>query len=259
MTQFHLQLNNNVTIYGEYSGNLSSQQAVILVHGFGVKRDSRGMFTDLGNALEDDYLVVKFDLVGIDDNGDTHVYDYQTQAEMLEKVIEFVRSGLDDSRVDRVNKVYIVAHSQGCMITGLLFPDNIDKIILASSPTRSPYQRMKTFFGLRPGSEIDESGTSKIARANGTFTYIDSSVWQGIKDIRPVELYRELIKKSEVYFIRAMDDEVVGNDPYEELRGLEPALSADRSEGLHYQELPGDHNFTGDYRNSWMKSVLSLL
>lgn len=52
-------------VKGEYWGNRETGNVLIFSHGFGVKRDSKGMFTQLAEMLKDKYLIVLFDYVDV--------------------------------------------------------------------------------------------------------------------------------------------------------------------------------------------------
>jgi len=57
LTQFEVKLDKKDVIKGEYEGDADSGRAIIFSHGFGVKRDSWGMFTKLGDLLKSNFLL----------------------------------------------------------------------------------------------------------------------------------------------------------------------------------------------------------
>lgn len=243
--QFSITFNENVTINGEYKGNLDSKRAVVFVHGFGVKRDSRGLFTQIGEALNDKYLVVRFDLVEIlQSENATKVFPISTQAQMLKQVIVYVKNELGCRKID------IIAHSLGCLVTGWLSPNNISKSILLASPVEPPYARMKAYFELRADTEFNEEGTSRIKRSDGSWTLVDQGFWRDIKSIDPAMIYTELAVKTDLYFVRAMQDQVITENNYDEIKAIVD---------LSYIELNGDHNFSNDDRSALINTIDKLL
>lgn len=247
LTQFEIKLNKDIDIRirGEYEGNEKSGKVVIFSHGFGVKRDSWGMFTDLGDCLKNEFLVVRFDYNKLlpGDNA-TFVYPYSTQAKILDKVISFVKKAFGPSEID------IIAHSMGCLIVGLLPLRSMNKVILLASPVSSPYENMKEYFSQRPETQFDEKGLSKIKRSDGSWTYIDKDFWPDVQRINPPKMYAGLSKKSKVYFVRAMKDEIVTGEDYEPIRTIK---------SIEYIELEGNHNFDGDARKPLIRKMVSLL
>lgn len=63
-------------------------------------------------------------------------------------------------------------------------------------------------------------------------------------------MYRQLASRSEVYFVRAMQDQVMTGESYDEVKAIG---------GLGYIELEGDHNFDGNARNPWLKKMVGCL
>lgn len=245
LTQFSIPLTEKITVHGEYEGNTDSKKAIIFAHGFGVKRDSWGMFNELGDRLKDEYLVVRFDFVEIlTKENATKVYPLSIQAKMLEAVISYVKNDLQST------ELYIIAHSQGCLVTGLLAPENIRKIALLASPVENSYQRFKQYFGSRKDTELNENGLSRIKRSDGSWTFIEFGFWNDLKTTEPVDLFKKLATKTNLYFVRAMQDHVLTDVEYDEIES---------TKNITYMELPGDHNFAGDARENWLSTMVSIV
>lgn len=231
-------------VKGEYWGNEESGKVIIFSHGFGVKRDSRGMFTELAELLKDSYLAVLFDYVDVNEDGSTTAYSFSKQAEKLKAVIKYVGKQFNPKEVD------IIAHSQGCIIVGLVSPADIDKIVLVAGPTSAPGQRMKDYFSQRKGTEINKEGTSKIERSDGTTTLVPSEYWREASEVNPAEMYLRLSKKSKIYFIRALQDQVVVGEDYSLLEG---------DENIEFIELGGNHDFEGEDRKPFLDKMIQIL
>jgi hypothetical protein len=220
----------NGRVNGECWGNEKAGRVVIFSHGFGVRRDSRGMFDELAELLKDDCLVVQFDYVDINEDGSTTAYSFSEQAEKLREVIKYVGKRFNPKEVN------IVAHSQGCIIAGLVSPSSLDKAVLIAGP--------------RKGTKIKEKGISKIERSDGSITLVPPQYWREVSKVNPAELYLKLAKKSKVYFIRALQDQMVTGEDYSLLR---------ENKDIDYLELQGNHDFEGKDRKSFLAKVTRIL
>lgn len=241
LTQFSIKIKNGITVNGEYEGNENSKKVVIFSHGFGVTRNSHGMFVEIGDLLKDNFIVVRFDysIVNKEENW-TKVYPYSIQVEMLKAVHSFVCNNFHPKETN------IIASSMGCLITGLVLLPDIKKVILLASPITTPYQSLKTHFTKRPETIINEESTSIIKRSDGSITYVESDFWKEMKDINPVNLYKELIKNSEITFIRATADQIIKDTNYDEIENIT---------GLKYFEIDGDHDFGGSARGKLLNII----
>lgn len=231
-------------VEGEYFGNESSGRVVIFSHGFGVKRGSRTLFKDLAERLKEKSLVCLFDYVGIDAFGNLTVLPFRIQAKKLKKVLTFVESKF------KLRQRVIVAHSQGCLIVGQLSPVNIDKTILVAPPISPPAKRVQEYFSQRPETEINLAGTSRIKRSDGTFTFVPADYWPEAEKIDGSKLYARLAGQTQLYFIRALDDQVVVNEDY---------LPIKNDPKVNYLELSGNHDFENETRQPWLKKMVEII
>lgn len=242
--QFTLLVSDDLSVQGEYQGT-PTRGAVLLVHGFGVDRNSRGMFSQLGETLQDSFVVVRFDLTTKSESaGVNQAHPLRQQAQMLQKVLDFVRSELE------IPVIHIVAHSQGGLVVSLLAPPDVEKIILVATPTIAGYTRSLRRFHARPGSVIDESGISRLARSDGSFTVVNAAFWHDLKTIKPLELFRSIAQHSRVWYVAARQDEVLVGEDQSQVKAIP---------GLTYLELEADHNFTGMARLPWIKMIEAIL
>lgn len=231
-------------VKGEYWGNKTSGRAVIFSHGFGVKRDSRGMFTSLGEALKDDCLVVLFDYVDVNKDGSTIAYSFTNQAERLKAVLKYVKNKLNPKRMA------IVAHSQGCIIVGLASPDGVDKVVLVAGPVSAPGQGMRDYFSQREGTIINKDKVSQIKRSDGSLTFVPPEYWEEARKVNPAALYKRLAEKSKVSFVRARQDQMVVGEDYSLFK---------KGGRVGYLELDGNHDFEGKARKPFLEKIISIL
>ena len=130
---------------------------ILFVHGFGVLKDARGMFADIVTSLSDtNFVPVLFDLNDLDEEGNLVVSDFSEQVRRLKEV--WVKESLDAD-------LFIVAHSQGCIITALANLSNVTKTIFLAPPTENEGEEIIEYFKSKPGTEINLQGVSKLARS----------------------------------------------------------------------------------------------
>jgi len=163
---------------------------------------------------------------------------------MLEAVITFLREKFE---IDQLN---LLGHSMGGIIIGLLSPENITKTILVASPTFSPYKRMKKYFSKREGTIIDENGESRIARSDGSVSILNKEFWTEMKEVDPLSLYKALSSKTNMTYVRALEDHVVTDGDYVSLKD---------DIDIDYIEIHGDHDFTGKDRENWLHKMIELI
>lgn len=245
VTQFEIPFLKNFSIRGEYEGNKDAKQVVIFAHGFGVKRDSWGMFNELGDALKDSAIVVRFDFnrINVEKNA-TYVMPCSMQSRMLSQVIEkfYVLFSPENTS--------LIAHSMGCVVVGLLQPKNIYKTILLAPPTTSPYKRLVDYFSKRPGSRIDENKESVIERSDSSWTYIPPEFWPEIQLTSPFTLYKDLKSKTDLYAIRPLQDQVIVDEDYSRLRQMLKE---------NYIEIDGSHDFHPPHRQKLLDTIGQII
>lgn len=248
LTQFALPFNSDLSIQGEYEGNDTSGKAIIFSHGFGLQRNSRGFFTEISNLLKNEFLTVRFDYCQIlPEKNATLTYPFTQQAAMLEQVIKFVHNEFQPAEIN------LIGHSMGCLVIGTLQPEGVEKTILLSSPPSKQFRNMRDYFSHKPGTKFNLEGISKVKRSDGSWTLIDPGFWPDLEKIDPIKMFEELSQKSQVYFVRALQDHVITDEPeesYEKIASI-PDIS--------YLELPGDHNFSREAREGLLKKIKETL
>lgn len=205
-----------------------SKHLIVYSHGFGVRKDDRGLFTDIANAISDvEHRMFDYNL--IDDQANTlTVSPLQVQVQKLKEQLDKIDS---DTIVD------LVAHSQGCVVAALAKPQNVRKILCLAPPDNVDTERLINFFGNRDGSVIDLDGQSRIPRRDGSTTIIPAGYWQSLKGLDVIRLYNRLPDLAKVKFLRANNDEVLGMTNFDKT-----------DERIELIQLDGNHDFTDDAR-----------
>ncbi len=212
------------------------KKAIVYSHGFGVKADARGMFTEIATAFPE-YESVMFDYNEVLPNDDTIVAPIHEQARKLESIID---------RTD-ANEIVLLCHSQGCIIAGLVDLSKVAKVILLAPPVVASMQHVIQKLSKKPGSAYLENGVSKLARSDGSMTFLPKEYIQSLDGLNPIELYKMVARQKPTAIIRATQDEVLGLTD----------LSAITAQEVF--DIASDHDFTGSSRKALINALKGLL
>ena len=217
------------------------QRKILFVHGFGVMKDSRGMFTELADVFREHGVTsILIDLNEKHEEGNIYVNSLSEQARILTETYE--REHSDGSMVD------IVCHSQGCVVATLAHIPAIRTTIFLAPPIENNPERTIAYFSRNPESVVDINGVSRFARNDGTSTFVPARYWEDRARIDYQALYKEYISSHETTVVIARNDEVVSNETAEEVFGSSNIVL-----------LSADHNFTGTAREELRSLVLTIL
>lgn len=221
---------------------MSTKHIIIYSHGFGVRKDDRGLFTDIAASMSEAEHVM-FDYNQADEAANTlTVAPLYAQADKLKRTIAETQAQNPDATID------LICHSQGCVAAALLKPQGIRKVIFIAPPATLSVQRMIKIFGSRPGSNIDTDGVSTLSRRDGSTTIVPKEYWDDIKNIQPIGLYNELAKQTRLTFINARQDEVLGNLDFSKLSSQAKVI-----------ELDANHDFTNEARSKLIDAITQEL
>lgn len=210
---------------------------VVYSHGFGVRKDDRGLMTDIAAALPECEHIL-FDYNAFDEATNTMtVSPLNAQVTKLKEKLESLGND-PDATID------LVAHSQGCIVAAIAKPTNVRKMLFLAPPDNLDKDRLITFFGDRPGSQINLEGESRIPRRDGTTTIIPASYWRSIEAPQPIRLYNRLPAHSEVKFYIANNDEVLGMSNFDQT-----------DQAIELIQVDGNHDFNGEYRSGLIKLI----
>ena len=230
-------------------GNSDSRKTVVFVHGFGTnKNGGENLFVDISQVLQNDFRIVRFDFSGYGKSeGKSESVDYIKQGEDLITIIKYIRENFE-------GEIYLIAHSMGTLVTALLCPKGIKKAVFTGIPEEDPLKTLDTIKNRIQAKEkgvFDERGISFYSRSSGEVQKIGCSFWEVLRSIEPVKMFESFSKKTELILFKPQQDEVVGNEFFENCR---------KSEVLNWVELPGDHNFStkGD-RKELIKRIKEFL
>ncbi|HEY1085928.1 MAG TPA: hypothetical protein VGE34_04370 [Candidatus Saccharimonadales bacterium] len=215
---------------------------ILYSHGFGVKKDSRGMFTDIATALPE-FQHEMFDYNQHDEpTNQTFITPLSKQAKILENKIQELRKQYPTATID------IVAHSQGCIVAGMVASPEIRHTVLLAPPTDNVGDRKKSFLLNRPGVTTDENDVIYLPRRDGSISVITPTYWDDWEDLDPIEIYNRLPTASAATLVTATQDEVL---PAIDYTHLSPKITR--------VDVVADHNFTGEGRAKLCDSIKAIV
>jgi hypothetical protein len=243
---FEIKISENRSINGEYEGSFDSGKVIIFCHGFGVRRDGRTLFNDIGNAFKNEFGVVRFDFEEFNDKEKSiTIGSIKHESVVLDHVIEFVTNKFKPENIN------LISHSLGSIVACDSNLNGVNKLILLAGSPSNSYERLKKRFSDKEGSILDENGRSIWERADGSKTIIKKEFWAELKSIVPIESYRKVVEKVDTYYIRALDDDKLKKgDDFEKIKDIP---------GIKYFEVEGNHNFDGDDRKDLVNLLLKIV
>ena len=188
---------------------------VIFSHGFGVRKDGRGLFTAIARSLPD-IEPIMFDYNQFDEATKTMtVASLDEHVEKLRQVYAETRANDPDATID------LVCHSQGCVIAAMAQLDGIRKTIFLAPPDQrfgfGRIQEKVQALLKRPGAVQNAGGSLRYPRRDGSTTIIPPSYWKSRDGVDTIKLYQQLADKTQLIIVQATNDEVIGMTDFSEL------------------------------------------
>jgi len=219
------------------------KHVVIFSHGFGVGRDSLGLFTEIAEMLSPHGIEsVMFDYNEFNpETREVFVKPFSGQAKILQSVIDRTVGENPGAVVD------IIAHSQGAVMVALADVRSVRKVVSMSPFFHTDIQKIMERYKKFPASEVDFTGTSRRVRSDGTVTVIPAEYWAERFATDVYDIYNKLALKADLTIIRAGEDKVMeGPD-------LLKIFNA-KIINIH-----GDHDFSKEYRPNLISVVRSTI
>jgi hypothetical protein len=210
---------------------------LVFSHGFGVKKDSRGMFTEIAEKFPE-YKPVMFDYNLINNETDeVTVEPYSKQSELLNAELNSIYKSDTDAEIT------LICHSQGCIIPCLIKDIKIERAVLLAPPKilGSNMRRNKN-------AVKTEQGEFRIPRKDGTTTIVTKEFVEELDKTFPLELYSNLSNSTNSFAVIAKQDEII--------RDTDLSALADK---VKIYEIDGDHSFTGKNRKGLMETLSKIL
>jgi pimeloyl-ACP methyl ester carboxylesterase len=216
---------------------------VVFSHGFGVQRDSRGMFTEIAQHLPEGFGYVLFDYYEFDEAQHTvRITDFAEQTERLEQMLAWTREQ------PGVQSVSLIAHSMGCIVAALAHPRELDKIALLAPPT-SIGERTRQHFTTKKGAEKHDD-MWVVPRSDGTISIIPESLFDQYEQVSAAQALLDLANMHPYKLIIAGADEVLTDDNYVKIA---------KHPSVQYVELAdANHDFEGTARPPLLDEINNM-
>lgn len=205
---------------------------IICSHGFGVRADSRGLFTDIAAAFGD----CEFKMFDYDDyrpNGDATVRSLPERVKLLQAQIDAVEG-----------EIFLLCHSLGCVVGSMADLSKVDKVVLLAPPEHISSKRFIDWLqSEREGTKLDQGGALVLPRSDGSTTRIPKEFLDSADAANPMDLYQKLADSKPTVVIRALSDELVGLTKVDEMKNAQLI------------DIDSDHNFTGENRQKLIDAL----
>lgn len=219
-----------------------SSKMIVFSHGFGVRRDSRGMFTDIISALPAEYGYVLFDYYDV--TGDSvRITSLKQQTQRLSKVLEWVRNQ------EGVTTIHLIAHSMGS-VAAAIAKVKVNGTVLFLAPPMDIARRIYDYFTRKPGARCD-GGDWIVPRNDNTTSIIPIDIFEEFKLLNAsVALVSYAVAQPFTLIVPDKDDLLPGVD-YRELSS-HPNVNVVTVNN-------SNHNFTGKSRHELVNIVCKKL
>ena len=219
----------------------SPKHIVIYSHGFGVRKDDIGLFTDVAASLPEVESVL-FEYNDIDETTNTlTIRPFSVQAQMLNEEVRKARTANPDAVID------LICHSQGTIVAALAKPQGLRKVLLLSPVVDLSAERSLARIRDKYHGTVDLDGITTYTTSIGTIV-VPAQYWSERKVAQPIQEYDALAQLAEVIMVKPEQDNVLGDV---DLSGLDPKIKI--------LTLPGDHSFNGGARAALLKCVRDLI
>ena len=211
---------------------INIKHIVIYSHGFGVRKDDSGLFSDIAKNIPEVESVL-FDYYIVNEQAKTlTIIPFSEQVIKLNEIILKTRKANPDAIID------LICHSQGTIVAALAKPKGVRKIIMLAPPFDMDVERSLKKYQTMPGSIINLEGMSKLPTStDGLERIVPSTYWIERLLIKPFAIYNKLAEETDVISIEANQDQVV---PKVNLKELSKKIKLD--------PIDGNHNFSGKGR-----------
>jgi hypothetical protein len=217
----------------------NSDQLIIFSHGFGVKWDSRGMFTDISSGIGKKYDYIYFNYYNEDSQGNTRIEKLDNQLERFQNILGFA--------LEKYKNINIITHSFGVLCPLLSSLSKSQTIIILAPPTLIDKEVQLNKVQTRANSKFNPNGYSEVKRSDGSTTFINIEFYNSLKsyDIGELLNHSDIANK---FIIQAIEDEVVSNE-----------FNTPLNSSVNLIEIHGDHNFKDSTRAELLKQIKNTL
>ncbi len=205
----------------------------------GLRKDNRGLFTDISQAIDKPSIeTIFFDYGDYNaERGELSIFPFSSNVKRLQNEIDLVLSRKSEA------KIVIIGQSQGCIIPTLCNLTGVSQIIGISPFFHTKINDIRKRYTSNSGNELNFSGISKRKRSDGTTTLIPPEYWKERFETDVVRLYNEAALKTRLTLICALQDEIM---EFTELKLIKYARIINTD---------GDHDFSGQHRSTLINII----
>ena len=220
-----------------------NKHIIIFSHGFGVQRDSRGLFTELAKMLSAHQIEsLLFDYNEVNhDTKEVTVRPFSEQTKLLQTTINETRQRNPDAMID------LLTHSQGLVMAASAKLDGIRRVISLAPFFHTDIHSVLERHKQNPSSEINFTGTSRRVRTDGTTTIIPASYWSERFSTDIYELYNKLALTVPLTIVNAGEDEIMDS------------VNLSKVFNAYILNIHGNHDFTGESRKKLVEVVEEIV
>lgn len=215
---------------------LGNDKVIIFSHGFGVRWNARGLFTQISSALKG-WDSIFFDYCDTDENNNTYVYGLEKQQEGYINALKAIEN-------KKYKRVIVISHSFGIVIPSIINSTAITEFIAIAPPPVISKQKQLEMLQAKPGGKIDLKAFSQRPRSDGSITYVHYSFYDSLDSLNIPKSFSDCHAQKKTVII-ANEDEIVGKD----YSGFE------KYKGIKLLRLSGNHNFEGADRDALIDSI----
>jgi isopentenyldiphosphate isomerase len=219
------------------------KRIIIYSHGFGVRKDDRGLFTDIAASLPNIEHIL-FDYNEVDEAANTlTVAALDVQAQKLLDVIAKTCAQHPHATID------LIAHSQGCVVAALAQPQGIRKTIFTAPPNKVvDTERKIQEYCKKYDITFTKEDTIRLPRRDGSTTIIPPDYWRVRDGLDVQEMYSQLAKQTDLTIITATEDEVLGEVIFDHL-----------DSDIKIIPMATGHNFEGAGRSKLTEIIRNIV
>ncbi len=215
---------------------------VVFSHGFGVRRDARGMFTDIVANLPAGigYLLIDYNK---SENDALRLSSMSDQVARLQTMIAWAK------QQPGVRQLALVAHSKGCTVSAMAGAEQLASVIMLA-PSLHAGSGIRARFTTRPGA-TKQGATWAIPRTDGTVSLIDEAVLEELDNSDGEKAVLAYGQKQPLHIIAAGSDNVLIDQDYSRVA---------QCPGATFVTIDAaDHDFTGVTRQPMVEAVVGYL
>ncbi len=220
----------------------SQPHIIIYSHGFGVRKDDRGLLSDIAAGMPQVESIL-FDYYQADE--EQHILKLSSlnqQVSMLTDILTQTRLANPNAIID------IIGHSQGTIIPALAKVKGLRKTILLAPVFDMGIQRTLDRYAGNPQAHINLEGISTLPPLDGYIRTVPPEYWQERKQVNAIEEFNKFAEETELIAINANQDTI-----------LQPVDLKTLSSAIHIINMDGDHNFSGPARKPLIERIKTLL